>query len=155
MPGEDRPRNEEVPPWASPLLAAPVVLTLLTAPFVGCPLSPRLFLGSLLLFSGLAAAVLAPWEQARREASRERVRMLRQVSDTLAALRTQGAWVSRARENTKAARGQAGWLALPDLEKLTTLLQALTSLRQVFPEFFALLFAGWLIYLGLRALGYL
>ncbi|MGC8968960.1 MAG: hypothetical protein ACP5JV_11825, partial [Thermus sp.] len=56
------------PGGAWPWLAAPLVLAFLLVVWVGCPPSPRLFLGSLLVFSGLATAVLALWEQARGEA---------------------------------------------------------------------------------------
>ena len=72
---------------------------------------------------------------------------LKEISDTLAALRKQE---PKTREDKRTA---IDWSSL--LEKISALIQALTSLRQVAPELFALLFSGWLIYLGLRALGYL
>ncbi|WP_448377803.1 hypothetical protein, partial [Fervidobacterium sp.] len=71
-----------------PWLAAPLVLAVLVTLAETC-LNPRLFLGSLLVLSGLAIAVLVVWEQVRGEISHQRVKALKEISDTLAALRNQ------------------------------------------------------------------
>ncbi len=66
MPTERGMEDREGPPGgAGPWLAAPMVLAFLVALWGESSPFPRPFLGSLLVFSGLATAVLVLWEQAR------------------------------------------------------------------------------------------
>lgn len=101
------------------------------------PLWTRAFWGNLLLLAGLGGLA---WGALR---ARERVERAGKLLAELREVKRIGGARASPEEWTKLAQ------ALADLAK------ALTSLFQAFPELAGFLLGGWLVFLGLRVLGYL
>lgn len=102
-----------------------------------CPLWTRAFWGNLLLLGGLltlAWGALRAWERVERaEKLLAELREEKRVGDTRAS--------------------PEEWAKL--VQAMADLAKALTSLFQAFPELAGFLLGGWLVFLGLRVLGYL